>query len=300
MIDLACPVRGCGRPLRPVSAPPETADTRSEGPAPADSPAPDAASSASVLRCPAGHAFDRAREGYWNLLQPQDRRSPRPGDPASVAVARRRWLGRGFAGGLLAALGGMLDDARLPAGARVVDLGCGEGTITIGLLGGRDVEICGIDLSAAAIRIAARSSSSAMWVVANADRSLPLAAGSCDLALSLFARRGGPEIHRVLRPEGRLLVAVPAEDDLIELRELVQGGGLRLDRVGPAIEALGSGFSLVDRRRWRGRALHDAAALADLAAMTYRGARRRESERLAAIRELEVTLGADLLLFSRV
>ena len=34
------------------------------------------------LLCPRGHSFDVARSGYINLLQPQDRRSKRPGDTA--------------------------------------------------------------------------------------------------------------------------------------------------------------------------------------------------------------------------
>ena len=74
---LACTVRGCGEPLVP------------EG---------------STLRCPRGHAFDRAREGYWSLLQPQDRRSPVAGDRPEAVEARRRWIDRGFVAGLSRAL----------------------------------------------------------------------------------------------------------------------------------------------------------------------------------------------------
>ena len=36
--------------------------------------------------CPRGHAFDIARSGYINMLQPQERRSRKPGDPAEVQV----------------------------------------------------------------------------------------------------------------------------------------------------------------------------------------------------------------------
>ena len=57
------------------------------------------------LRCPLGHAFDRGREGYWNLLQPQDRRSLKSGDSDYAVLARRRWLARGFADGLAVAAG---------------------------------------------------------------------------------------------------------------------------------------------------------------------------------------------------
>jgi hypothetical protein len=54
--------------------------------------------------CPNAHAFDRAREGYWNLLQPQDRKSSAAGDHDDATRARRRWLARGFASGLIQAM----------------------------------------------------------------------------------------------------------------------------------------------------------------------------------------------------
>ena len=76
----------------------------------------------SSLRCPHGHAFDRAREGYWNLLQPQDRRSPRAGDRDKAVLARRRWLARGFADGLVQTLGATIDGLGLPSRATVLDV----------------------------------------------------------------------------------------------------------------------------------------------------------------------------------
>ena len=42
-------------------------------------------------------AFDVARSGYVNLLQPQDKRSKTPGDTPEAVAARRRFLDRGHA-----------------------------------------------------------------------------------------------------------------------------------------------------------------------------------------------------------
>ena len=42
------------------------------------------------LTCPNTHSFDVARSGYINLLQPQDRRSKRPGDTPAAVQSRRR------------------------------------------------------------------------------------------------------------------------------------------------------------------------------------------------------------------
>src|SRR5437016_6434284 len=76
------------------------------------------------LVCPRGHSFDVARSGYINLLQPQERRSKRPGDMAAVVAARRRLHDRGVTTPLLSGIAGML--AASPSDI-VLDAGCGDG-----------------------------------------------------------------------------------------------------------------------------------------------------------------------------
>jgi 23S rRNA (guanine745-N1)-methyltransferase len=248
-----------------------------------------------ALRCARGHRFDRAREGYWNLAQPQDRRSTRAGDRDEATAARRRWLERGFADGLAAAIASRIDARALPEGAVAVDLGCGEGTLTARLLAGRGLEAYGVDLSTSAIRLAARAAPGLTWIVANADRGAPFADASVDLALSIFGRRPSAELGRVVQPAGTLLVVVPGEDDLLELREASQGRPLRRDRAGDALAELAPWFDLAHRLDWRHRARHDRAAIEDALTMSYRGARARERERLAAVSERDVTLAAVIL-----
>jgi len=272
VIELACTVRGCAARLNRVG---------------------------STLRCAAGHAFDQAREGYWNLLQAQDRRSPRSGDSRSTVEARRRWLARGYAVSLAGAIAELAAADALGAGQSAVDLGCGDGYFTRRLLEGRKVGACGIDLSVAAVRLAARQWPAASWVVGNADRFVPLRDATVDLALSIFGRRPAAELARILRPRGRLVIAVPAEDDLVELRQAVLGRGPLRERAASVIQELRSSFRLVERRSWRERVVLERSAIDDGLAMTYRGGRRRERERLSAVQQLEVTLAAELLLFAR-
>jgi 23S rRNA (guanine745-N1)-methyltransferase len=228
-------------------------------------------------------------------LQPQDRRSTRAGDRDAAVLARRSWLARGFADGLATLLSERIEALLLPEGAAAIDIGCGEGTLTARLLASRPVVGCGIDLSTKAIRLAARTAPALAWIVANADRGLPFADSSVSLALSIFGRRPASELARVVAPRGALLVVVPAEDDLIELREASQGAGVRRDRVKDVVAELGDGFDLAFASTWRARARHDREALVAAAAMSYRGARASEGERLAAISELDVTLSAAIL-----
>jgi len=261
MVTLVCPVRGCGAPL--------SRDDR-------------------ALVCPRGHRFDRARSGYHNLLQPQERRSRRPGDSAAALAARRRLFDRGHGDWLVPHLLAAVDALRLPPGAAVLDVGCGEGFYLGTLAGERRIDAHGLDISAAAVDLAARRYPDATWIVGNADRTLPYAAGSFDLALALTSRVNPGELRRVLAPDadgGFLLLAVPAADDLVELRAAVLGEGRLRDRLQPVLASLAAHFELVRQVTVRTRLHLDAADSRDLLAATYRGARHRERQRADGLLE---------------
>jgi len=255
-----------------------------------------------ALRCDRGHAFDRARSGYWNLLQPQDRRSDEAGDRAEAVDARARWLERGHVTSLACLIGRVGDVDALAQGATVLDIGCGNGWFAERIVAGRRLDLCGIDLSTRAVRYAARRLPDAEWIVANADRGLPVADRSVDLALSIFGRRPAAELARVLRPGGRLVVVVPAEDDLAELREAAQGRAVPTHRTPRVADEFAStSLRMSMQEIWRRRELHDRAGIDDLLAMTYRGVRHGDRDRLLRRLDdalsLEVTLAAHVLRF---
>lgn len=254
------------------------------------------------LVCPAGHCFDRAKEGYWNLLQPQDRKSKNPGDHDDAVLARHRWLNRGHAEGLVEAIRPWIEATRLPDGqvTRTMDLGCGEGTFGPALFDDPSESYCGIDLSKRAVKLASRRWKEATWVLSNADRFLPAASGSVGRVVSLFGRRPIDEISRVLVADGHCIIAVPGEDDLIELREEVQQAGHRRSRWERiADDFADASFSKVEQKTWRQSIDLDREAIADALAMTYRGVRHSQQRRLAAVDGMNVTLSADLLWLQR-
>jgi 23S rRNA (guanine745-N1)-methyltransferase len=267
MTVLLCTVRGCALPL-------EMGGDRAA--------------------CARGHSFDRARSGYWNLLQPQDKKSKTPGDSADAVAARRRFLDRGHGEVLLQKMIAIAANATGP----LLDVGCGEGYHTDGFRRALGVEADGIDLSVPAIDLAAKRYRDCRFVVGNADRFLPYADASFGLVTSITARMTPGEFRRVLRDDGMLLVAVPAPNDVIELRAAVLGSGDERDRTERAIATFAEHFTLARHERIEHRVLLDRDSIHDVMASSYRGLRASEREKLAALESTQVTLSRDVLSFA--
>ncbi len=234
------------------------------------------------LLCTHGHSFDVARSGYINLLQPQDRRSKQPGDTAAAVVGRRRLHDRGVTEPLLRAI------AEIMVGSPsdiVLDAGCGDGFYLGTLARQTGFDAHGVDISIPAVDAAARRYPGCEWIVANADRFVPYSDRSFSIVLSITARMNAGEFRRVLRDDGRLLVAIPAPEDLLELR------GAGRDRVARTVETFGHDFTLVDRHRVATAANLDAAAVHDVLFSIYRPMRLQPAE------AMRVTFSLDLLLF---
>ena len=248
--------------------------------------------------CPRNHSYDRARSGYWNLLQPQDRKSKIPGDPKSAVEARRRFVDRGHVDALHAALVEMLA-SRISANQRLLDVGCGEGFHLGGFRRDLGVEAHGTDLSLAAIEHAAKRHRDCAFVVANADRFVPYEDSSIDVVTSITARMVPDEFHRVLSQHGAAMIVIPAPDDLIELRAAVLGMGEERDRVERTTSAFAARFLLLQHERFRVRLTLDRESIHDVMASSYRGLRAREQERLAALDAMDVTSSRDILLFGK-
>jgi ubiquinone/menaquinone biosynthesis C-methylase UbiE len=110
-------------------------------------------------------------------------------------------------------LDGVIADLRMPAGARILDAGCGSGRFMVELA--KRGEVTGVELSDTSVVLARRREIGE--VVAGSVLEMPFADASFDLAVSLdviehleddiAALR---ELRRVVAPGGALLVTVPA------------------------------------------------------------------------------------------
>ena len=166
-----------------------------------------------TVRCPRGHSFDLARQGYVNLLAGR----PAPsGDTPPMVTARESFLAGGhyqFIADALASAAGEVAGAGL-----VVDVGAGTGYHLAAVLDAAPGAVgLALDSSAPAARRAARAHPRAAVAVCDAWGRLPLADGCASLLLNVFAPRNGPDFHRVLRPDGRLLIVTPEPGHLTEL-----------------------------------------------------------------------------------
>jgi 23S rRNA (guanine745-N1)-methyltransferase len=164
-----------------------------------------------ALRCPNGHAFDVARQGYAALATG----AAVPGDTAPMVRDRADFLAAGHYAAIAEVVAGTV-----PEGARwVADLASGPGAYLATVLDARPgARGIALDASAPAIRLAAGAHPRAAAATADLRTRVPLADASVDAALIVFGPRNGAELDRVLAPAGIVTVVVPEAEHLAELR----------------------------------------------------------------------------------
>ncbi|MGH8866788.1 MAG: putative RNA methyltransferase [Actinomycetes bacterium] len=186
-----------------------------------------------TLRCASGHAFDVARQGHVTLTSGRTRLA---GDTAAMVAAREAVLAAGHhrslveavveaaveavtadSGAAAAISTGQVGSSAVPVGA-LLDVGAGTGHHLAATLD-RLPEYVGLALDASpyAARRGARAHPRAGAVVCDVTRPLPVRDGAVAVVLDVFAPRNGPELARVLRPGGALVVVTPLPDHLGEL-----------------------------------------------------------------------------------
>lgn len=169
-----------------------------------------------ALRCAAGHSFDVAREGYANLLT--GHRTAGPGDSADMVRARVDFQARGHYAPLAQGLADAAHAAVRGPGL-IADLGAGTGYYLGRVLDALPGAVgLAADVSRYALRRAAKSHPRSGAVGCDVWRRLPLHDGAAALLLNVFAPRNAAEFHRVLNPDGTLLVVTPTVRHLAELR----------------------------------------------------------------------------------
>lgn len=191
-----------------------------------------------TARCPSGHAFDLARQGYLNLLPSGS--TGVDGDTAEMVAARADFLATGNYAPIRDAL-----TAAATSGddGLVVEVGAGTAYYLAGVVAASPGRTgLALDVSRYAARRAAKAHPRIGAVVCDAWRGLPLEDACAQVLLNVFAPRNAAEMARVLAPGGRLLVVTPNPGHLAELVDVL--GLVRVDEAKEQrlAETLGGAF----------------------------------------------------------
>ncbi|MGH3516090.1 MAG: putative RNA methyltransferase [Haloechinothrix sp.] len=194
------------------------------------------------LRCSAGHSFDIAKQGYVNLLHAKIVSGT--ADTAEMVASRVEFLAAGHYAPLAAAIT-RAAKAAAPHAELVVDAGAGTGYYLATVLDALPAATgLAVDVSASALRRAARAHPRAAAVVWNLWQPLPLTTGCVSLVLNVFAPRNGAEFRRILRSDGALLVVTPTRNHLAELASIADLLDVDPDKERRVSDALSEHFSL--------------------------------------------------------
>lgn len=238
------------------------------------------------LRCIFAHNFDRAKQGYINLLPVQHKNSRAPGDNPAMVQARRDFLDTGHYAPLAERFATLMHE-RQPQ--KWLDIGCGEGYYTEHIAKALpDSQGYALDISREAVKRACKRNATTQWLVASMAR-LPLASGSCQAIASIFSPLDWQEAERVLAPGGALLRMGPTSDHLIELREQLYDEVREYDD-SKHLQLIPQGMRQIHSETlYFTMTLDDAKARSDLLAMTPHGWRASAEKREAVIQQTLTT-----------
>ena len=249
--------------------------------------------------CAAGHSYDRARGGYYNLLLSS--RGGTHGDNRDMVLARRAFLGARHYTPLSDAVSEATKKHTPPLG-RVLDAGLGEGYYTDRVekaLFDRDggTRVAGFDISRDAVRAAAARNPRLEVAVAGSYH-MPVADGSVDTVINVFSPLALEETCRVLKEGGHFIMAIPGEEHLYELKAAIYDTPYKNTVADTSL----AGLRLVSDRAVR-YTMHlegeDVQSLFKMTPYAYR-TRPENAARVMALTRLDCTADFRLLTYERV
>ena len=252
--------------------------------------------------CRNQHSYDKAKQGYCNLLLAQNKRSKMPGDSSEMVQARKRFLSQGHYQPIAHQAAQWLQTVATDHNSlSVLDAGCGEGYYTHYLHQhllnqSCTTDIAGIDISKFAVKAAAGRNKDITWFVANSAH-LPVPQHSVDVLLSLFSPIPKQAFKQALKPDGYLFIASTAKDHLIELREKLYDR-IKQEVLNPEL-ALAPEFQVINKANCRyAISLDKPQDILDILAMTphYWRASPEKKAALATLQAIDLTIDINLYL----
>lgn len=171
-----------------------------------------------VFRCENNHHYDKAKEGYVNLLPVQFKQSKNPGDNKSMVNARRAFLEKGYYQPLVERIRTLYIEHTQGRGT-FVDAGCGEGFYTHQHKTDNN-QVFAVDIAKEAVKKAAKKYQQCQFSVATLSQ-LPFKDSSVNWILSIYAPILEAEFTRILEDNGYVLTVTPSSKHLYELKSLI-------------------------------------------------------------------------------
>ena len=254
------------------------------------------------FKCTSNHAYDTARSGYVNLLLVQQMNAKLPGDNKLMVNARKSFLGKGYYDVLINAFSDCVKRYSKDGGI-VLDAGCGEGIYTVSaakkvpemFFMGTDISKTAAD--AAAKRAKAESISNVLFSVSSVFH-LPVKSVSCDMLTTLFAPWCGEEFLRVLKTDGTLIMVIPGERHLWQLKPAIYDDPY----LNEPKETIPDGFSLLEKIPVKSKIqLDNNSDIQDLFSMTpyYYKTSEEGHRRVEALQELETEIEFEILIYKK-
>ncbi len=267
-----------------------------------------------TLRCEGRHSFDIAKEGYVNLMLGHKKGARIQGDEKEMLQARRTFLERGWYQPLSDAINQQVwehlqQHKLIGPQLALVDLGCGEGHYLGRLeasLGEKAAAqhnpLFGLDIAKDAVRMASRRHRNIRFLVSDANRKLPFSDGSTACLLNIFSPRNGAEFARVIHPTGMLLVVIPNQAHLSELRNYCRLLQIEENKSEQLRTSLSKWFRMAASQRVMVPMRLETQSLVALVRMTpnYWHMSSADWERLESIPALDVTADFQIMRFNPI
>lgn len=254
------------------------------------------------FKCASNHVYDTARSGYVNLLLVQQMNTKLPGDNKLMVNARKNFLGKGYYDILINAFSDCVKKYSKNEGT-VLDAGCGEGIYTVSaarkvpemFFMGTDISKTAAD--AAAKRAKAECVPNVLFSVSSVFH-LPVKSSSCDMLTTLFAPWCGEEFLRVLKPNGILIMVIPGERHLWQLKSAVYDDPY----LNEPKEDEPNGFSLLEKLPVSSRIMLDCSEdIQNLFSMTpyYYKTSEEGHRRVQSLSQLETEIDFEILIYKK-
>lgn len=240
------------------------------------------------LVCLNNHSFDKARQGYYNLLLANKSSDKVMGDSYEMLKARQNVFLKGYYSKVSDELN-VIVSKYIGVNNNILDIGSGVGYYLDRLEKkfGNMHNYFGVDISKDGVKESSKNNKRIQYLVGTNNK-LPFLNDSIDIMISVFSPVYLEECKRVLKTDGHLIVVHPNQDHLIEMKKVIYEDIILKEEKRNELDPLL--FTIVDFKNVKYSIKLDGDNIKNLLMMTphFWTSTLKGKERLYGLNELEV------------